>query len=223
MKPISLKNWIIAAVILIGLGILADYYFLHVLFTQKNQEMQQVQGFLERQDYEPVAPEGRDLTALAESGKNVPVGADNFLATLQSCLPEISSQGIATPEALVEYFKKSIGVKNEVKDIENYHMKLVDGSIRRIHVINTNNGKDNIQLYKVPSQGTPERVEMPANETLETLLSQGEVMQTESMENLTLKDDATLTLEIHNKTIFDLLYRGHGKQFRCHLTTCACN
>lgn len=242
MKPISLKSWIVASIALIVLGLMADYYFLHILFNEKVQAMKE-QGFLPA-DGNPATQEnvvkaiieGRapDVTNLTKLGKDSPQGPDNFLATLQQCLPEISSQGIATPEALMEYFKKSIGTEKEIKNIRNYHIRLPDGSIERVHLAASeeSDGEATMYLIKEHSNGKLEEMpminELPANDTtaeqsaLETELKKGELIQEESRERWVLKDGSHLAVEIHNKKIFDFKYEGHGRFFNCHWNNCTC-
>lgn len=108
MTPIKLKNWLIAIVVLIGLSLIVDYYFIHILFTKKDQAFKTQQAAGTMPEQAPALPEG-DETA----GTDLPAGKDNFLEEIKRCIPEVAAQGIATPEALTEYFKKSIGVQSE--------------------------------------------------------------------------------------------------------------
>jgi len=39
MNQIKLKSWIVGALILIGLSLVVDYYFIHILFTEKQQHL----------------------------------------------------------------------------------------------------------------------------------------------------------------------------------------
>jgi hypothetical protein len=107
MHPIKLKNWLIAIIILLGLSLIVDYYFIHILFTAKDQAFKTQQA-------EEVAT--TEVTTEAQADNSLSSGEDNFLPSLQNCIPEVAAQGIATPEALVEYFKKSIGIQSESDD-----------------------------------------------------------------------------------------------------------
>lgn len=106
MHPIKLKNWLIAIIILLGLSLIVDYYFIHILFTAKDQ------AFKSQEAAEALAPATETATE-AQQDSALATGEDNFLPSLQACIPEVAAQGIATPEALVEYFKKSIGIQSE--------------------------------------------------------------------------------------------------------------
>ncbi len=107
MHPIKLKNWLIAIIILLGLSLIVDYYFIHVLFTAKDQ------AFKTQQAEEPTEDERDAVENEDQVESALATGEDNFLESLQACIPEVAAQGIATPEALVEYFKKSIGILSE--------------------------------------------------------------------------------------------------------------
>ena len=39
MNQIKLNSWIVGALILIGLGLIVDYYFIHILFQEKQQAL----------------------------------------------------------------------------------------------------------------------------------------------------------------------------------------
>ncbi|MNT46144.1 hypothetical protein D3C72_1827710 [compost metagenome] len=39
MNQIKLKSWLVGALILLGLSLIVDYYFIHILFTEKQQHL----------------------------------------------------------------------------------------------------------------------------------------------------------------------------------------
>ncbi len=116
MKSVTLKIWIIWTVVLFAVGLLADYYFLHLLFQEKHQTFKET-------ILEP-AQESEVLTAQVPQDQE-----DNFLPMLQKCAPEIAAQTISTPEALVEYLRKSVGIRteNQLRDAERM-LTLKDGT-----------------------------------------------------------------------------------------------
>ena len=229
MRPIKFKNWLLSVLFLIGLGLVVDYYFIHILFSEKVQVFKN----LEKQEAEALTKAdialgaavkiSRGESATSESAAPAP---DNFLESLQSCLPEISSQGVATPEAFIEYLKKSIGVRAEDMDVENYHLKMNDGSVRRIHVIPADNTNSKTQkefrLFKLDDEGYPERLPLTGKENLASLLAQGHVYNKETRGHLALRDGSTLALETHNDDIYEFQYKGHGKTLSCRVKSCLC-
>lgn len=125
MKSVTLRIWIIWTIVLFSVGLLADYYFLHLLFQEKHQTFKETvlePTQEEVSDKDPVEPPTGSTTSEQ-------LQTDNFLPQLQECAPEIAAQTISTPEALIEYLRKSIGVRteNQLKDNE-LHLTLKDGT-----------------------------------------------------------------------------------------------
>lgn len=102
MEKISWQRWVTVCAVLVLLGLAADYYFLHILFDQKRKAMAE----------ETVASSNATTEAVQVQAPEVVLGKDNFLESLKACRPDISSQGITTPAALLTYLEKSIGVES---------------------------------------------------------------------------------------------------------------
>ncbi|KYG67930.1 hypothetical protein AZI87_01250 [Bdellovibrio bacteriovorus] len=234
MKPITLKVWILWALVLFILGVLADYYFLHILFHEKQNgngtHIEAMGTPAETPAAQPTPETGVDSSFLDrnasdESANSLPQ-QDNFLASLKACAPEIAAQAIATPEALLEYLQKSVGVAREEIAVENYHLTLKDGTLRRVHVIaadNTNSAdKKEIRYFKLDAEGYPERLPLKSDETVESLLAQGTVTKHEVKSKLDLKDGSSVSLEMHDQRAFEFQYDNHGKVLSCRLRACQC-
>lgn len=234
MKETKLKTWILWAVILFSVGLAADYFFWHLLLGQQREE-QLIEGSLSAPEETPSEPfpsapsSSGDLDAVdtksfitesrteAAANEEAPGGKDNFLDALRTCAPEVAAQAIATPEALLEYLQKSVGIAQEDVLIENYHLKLTDGSLRRLHLI----GKE-IRLYKLDQEGFPERVALPAGATLESLLEQGHLQRHELRAELKLKDGSAINVEKHDQKVFEFQFNNHGRLLSCRQSTCQC-
>lgn len=120
MKSVTLKIWIIWTVVLFAVGLLADYYFLHLLFQEKHQTFKET--VLEPQQE---AEQNPMVEASASARQDVPEASqDNFLPMLQRCAPEIAAQTISTPEALIEYLRKSVGIRTE-SQLQDSELQLV--------------------------------------------------------------------------------------------------
>ncbi len=231
MNEIKLKIWITWAVILFGVGLLADYYFMHIVFHGKqHQEIAVVDDTANPPvtvDTATANPKAADNSFLnTEEDPVTSSGADNFLESLRACAPEVAAQAIATPEALMEYLQKSVGIKTDEISLENYHLTLPDGSLRRVHIIssdNTNNpGKKEIRFFKLDAEGIPERLPLNGSETVESLLALGSVTRHETRSQLELKDSSTVSLEMHDKKVFEFQYNNHGKLLSCRFKSCQC-
>lgn len=227
MNSIKFKTWLLWAAVLFILSLLADYYFLHILFHEKNNAASATisEGAREANDEEEEDDSflGEGNTSESEqSDSNV----NSFLESLKGCAPEIAAQGIGTPEALVEYLQKSVGVANQDVFVENFHITLPDGSKRRVHVImddNTNSTqKKEIRFFKLDAEGYPDRLPLKNSDTLESLLALGTLTRHESKSLVTLKDDTFLEVEMHDNKVFEFQYNNQGRILSCRYTDCVC-
>lgn len=231
MRSTKLSTWLLWALALFLLGIATDYYFLHILFHQKQQEALQVMQDQSAADPtpEPSKTTGADESFLGEKGDtavSADSGKDNFLTSLQSCAPEVAAQAVATPEALMEYLQKSVGVAKEEISLENYHLTLPDGSFRRVHLITADNtnAKNRVEMrfFKLDAEGYPERLALKGDETLESLLALGKVTRHEVKSELLLRDKTSVSLEKHDNKVFEFQYNNHGKILSCRFKECLC-
>lgn len=230
MRSTKLSTWITWALVLFALGVATDYYFLHILFQQKQQEAAQVaEGDPEAATSPAAETAVADESFLGEKG-NTPAqadsGKDTFLESLQTCAPEVAAQTIATPEALMEYLQKSVGIAKEEISLENYHLALPDGSLRRVHLITADNtnSKDKVEIrfFKLDEEGYPERLALKGDETLESLLALGKVSKHEVKSSLELKDKTSVSLEKHDNVVYEFQYNNHGKILSCRYKECLC-
>ena len=230
MEPIKFKTWLMWALILFILGVLADYYFLHILFHEKpvnspNAVVSAINGNISSPETGAEPPAVSEAPVAEAEPDTTPV-KDNFLENLKKCAPEIAAQAVATPEALMEYLKKSVGIKSEDITIENYHITLNDGSQRRIHVVasdNTNSpNKKELRFFKLDAEGYPERLPLKGDETLQSLLALGTLQHREVKSQLNLKDDTSVSLETHDNKVFEFQYTNHNHVLSCRLKECQC-
>lgn len=234
MKPIKLRIWITWGVILFCLGVASDYYFWHLMFQEKAGATQEAPAAPKETDSATApqtAVDTKDDSFIAQEQGAVsePSGEikDNFLESLKACAPEVAAQAIATPEALMEYLQKSVGVKTEEVSLENFHLTLPDGSKRRVHVVisdSTNSTtKKEIRLFKLDAEGYPERLPLKGDETLKSLLAQGTQTRHEARSQLLLKDGTSVNLERHDQKVFEFQFVNHGKVLSCRFKECLCN
>lgn len=228
MEPIKFKTWLTWALILFILGVLADYYFLHILFHEKpvNNPSAVVSTMNGTTEAPGAVQSDAPATSVAETEPDATPTKDNFLENLKKCAPEIAAQAIATPEALMEYLKKSIGVKAENISIENFHIVLKDGSQRRIHLVDSDNtnsaNKKELRFFKLDAEGYPERLPLKGNETLESLLALGTVQHHEVKSLLALKDNTSVSLEVHDNKVYEFQFSNHDHVLSCRLKECQC-
>lgn len=227
MEPIKIRTWIMWALILFVLGLFADLYFFHLLFKEKHapglNETAEVSS-----EQTPGATKAVDASFISKDSnfENKENGTDNFLDSLKACAPEIAAQAIATPEALLEYLRKSVGIQNEVISLENYHITLPDGSKRRIHIVTsdqTNSAdKTELRFFAVDKEGSPERLPLRGDETVESLLAQGTQTRHEVRSQVFLKDNTILNLETHDQKVYEFQYNNQNKILSCRFSECLC-
>lgn len=226
MEPIKLKTWILWVAILFALGVGADYFFLNVLFYQKNPTAQAPHEGVSSLNPEPVG-KPNDVPVITANGSSAnSLKTDNFRETLQKCAPEIAAQAIGTPEAFLLYLRQSVGVLKEETTYENFHMTLPDGSERRIHIVASDDSnspdKKEIRFFKLDKEGFPEKIPLKPTDTLPSLMAMGHVHTHEVKKQVLLKDNTTLGLEEHNDQIYEFQYSNHGKVLSCRARECQC-
>ncbi len=230
MKSIKLRVWIAWALALFGLGVLTDYYFLHILFHQKQQEIERIsEGVEATSGMLKKSTPGTDDSFLGGNERIQEVTTsdkDTFIVALQACAPEVAAQAIGTPEALMEYLQKSVGVVHEDISIENYHLTLKDGTQRRIHLVTSDNtnAKDRVEIrfFRLDAEGYPERLSLKDEDTLESLLALGQVTRHEIKSRLELKDGTAVNLEKHDNVVFEFQYFNGARILSCRFKECVC-
>lgn len=216
MQKVKPKIWIIWAVILFSVGLVADYYFLHILFHEKKGSKEAaIEASPSGTASEKQLNQSEVLSEVPDTGKN------NFLVTLQQCAPEIAAQAISTPEALLLYLRKSVGVVSEEITLENYNLILPSGSVRRIEVVSRGK-KNDIAYFEVNAKGTSKSLPLKKNESLQELLAQGKLQNHRMKTQAVLKDGSTLTTEIHDNEVYEFQFNNQGKIISCRYTECRC-
>ncbi|XGC79900.1 hypothetical protein ACES2L_11220 [Bdellovibrio bacteriovorus] len=230
MEQIKIRTWIMWALVLFVLGLLADLYFFHFLFKQKtppglNGEAA-ISGEADTNATNGNKVADNSFISTNSNFENKESGVNNFLESLQKCAPEVAAQAIATPEAFIEYLRKSVGIQNEVISLENYHITLPDGTKRRIHMVTSDQSnsadKTELRFFAVDAEGYPERLPLKGDETLESLLALGTTTRHEIRSQLFLKDNSTLNLEQHDQKVFEFQYNNQGKVLSCRFSDCRC-
>ena len=94
MGPIKLKTWVVSALFLFVLGVLADYYFLHILFKEKHG-LNGTTNAAGSAAVKQIDPAFNSSLVVAEPSP-APTGTDNFLESLKKCAPEVAAQAVAT-------------------------------------------------------------------------------------------------------------------------------
>ncbi|MEN0058987.1 MAG: hypothetical protein AAGB31_09140 [Bdellovibrio sp.] len=223
---IKIKTWALWALILFSLGLATDYFFFHVLFHTQNPNSATTPAVAQAASPTEDEDLSTDLAAEMDEEDAAASDKDNFLASLKQCAPEVAAQTIATPEALLEYLKKSVGIQTEEVTLENYHLTLPNGELRRLQLLtadNTNSVEQReLRFFKVDEEGQPDPIALKKEETLESLLAMGTVTRHEVKAQWLLKDSSSISVEKHNERVFELQYNNHGKVLSCRFKDCIC-
>lgn len=256
MKSNKGKKGFLWVLILFGLGVLIDTHFFHDFISKKLNRKPEEHNLFElspptqresvasvysketisKSDAENLLKEKRltdtidnkadgTISKAASISKNE---KDSFFVSLSKCAPEISARPtITTPEALLNFLQENIGVEKKETSIENFHLTLRDGSLRRIHIVtadNTNSVQNQeLRFFKVDSEGYPERISLNGDETLQSLLSQGTVTKHEAKVLYVFKDGAIVTAETHNQAVYELQFNNRGRILSCRHKKCVCS
>lgn len=230
MNPKHFKTWFISAVVLFSLVMAADYLFLHVLFKGSELEIQESGNdvYFANKDKPSEKLEQIDESFISEPGNNPTSekSENNFLEALKQCAPDIAAQTVSTPEALVAYLSKSVGAGREIITVENYHLKMTDGAVHRIHVLDIGDTEHNtkeIRYFSLDEEGLPVREYNQEHLGLEKLLQRGTLLRHEQKSELELKDGGKLSLEKHDNKVVELRYFFKGSSLVCAETQCLCN
>lgn len=235
----SKSRWIVSICAVVLLGLVVDYYFLHVLFREKQLESFtrefELMGFSEPEaEGAPLSDnsEGDDpLESLAQETSAAEQA--RLLEVLRECAPEVVAQGITTQEGLITYIEKSVGILEKQVDIENYNIVLPDNTERRLHLIplensNSTSGRE-LRYFKLDDEGYPIRIPLrpeesmnPSEQTIKTLVSQGQIKLHQLKSHWNLKDGTQLQLEVHNDEVFEVQWVGREKTLSCRLQDCVC-
>lgn len=238
MKSTKPKTGIIGALILLGMGVLGGFYLFHgpskeksdIRKTESTQSVPLKGAPAKSTDDEAnlneVSGANTNTSDKSATTKIPELDKDTFLISLKNCSPEISAQTVTNPEALLEYLKKNVGIEKEETSVENFHLRLPDGSTRRIHIIgadNTNSAHNKeLRFFKLDAEGYPERIPLKGHETLQSLLSLGTLTKHEVKVLFILKDGTSINAEMHDQNVYEFQYNNHGKVFSCRYKECLC-
>lgn len=225
MRSIKTKHWLLGAIILIGLGLITEKVFFSPLLAPNIADAQ-----------ESIAVPTPAPTSIPTAAPNaspttnntnaLPPADDNFRQVLVQCYPNTAAWNVVGPEAYYEAYKKNVGVRKTDREIENYHLRLADGSERRIQVLPSDNTNSQTQkefrLFKLDAQGMPERLPLQTGETLDRLLAQGELFNREWKERTEMNDGSVFMVEVHNNSIFEFQHAGSSNTFSCRGKSCVC-
>lgn len=229
-------RWGLIIIVFFFLGLAVDYFFLHILFQVKMKEQQKQEQLLPTTEkptsqHQQTAPVGPTEVVQQEPQAQAATTAQFQEKAAQCMGPELAKN--PTPDDLVRELEKTNPVVKSQFQLENTHIRLPDGSERRLHMIiadNTNhkNARE-LRYFKLDADGLPERIPLspeqtfnPKPEFLRSLIGQGEVIYHQTKDSKTLKDGASMILTMVNNKVYEFQIFNHGKTFSCRELNCVC-
>lgn len=247
----SKHHWGLALPIIVALGLIVDYFFLHLLFQKKEAALRaQTLESLTAIEREVLAlkpftaqqqkfAEANNLTSSSDltstpSTQEKNLDSNEFLTPqlVMKCLQEKTPSTLDSLDALHSWLNQKYPPLEEQVDIENYNFTLSDGSERRLHLIpldNTQGTGRELRFYKVDSEGYPERIALSSKESLNPssnlinqFLSQGQVTLHQLKKRYVLPEGGSLSLDIRNNKIHELQWRTSRASLLCLGMQCRC-
>jgi hypothetical protein len=191
----------------------------------------------------PAAPteEDSDLpTAIAGSSMELkstaPVSRGeqrDFQKQVRECFSRPELRRADSPESFLKNLVAQNPIRRSQFEMENTHVQLPDGSLRRIHVIPSDRTDQpqvlELRYFKLDEDGLPERIALPPAQTInpspefvQLLKSQGRVVFHQLKEHDLLKDGTQVALNQVDHKIYEMqIYSAH-KTFSCHAMKCRC-
>jgi hypothetical protein len=231
MKEEKKIRWALIIFVFFLVSLAIDHFFLHIIFEERLKE-QKLQS-----TSEPEKPTSSVVHAARPVASQPPPsetseGLHQFQENIKACLGADLSKN-TTPENLIQNFLEKNPVQNSQFQLENTHVRLPDGSTRRLHVIQAENsnskGARELRYFQLDAEGLPVRIPLNREETfnprpefLEALKHQGSVIFHQVKENKLLKDGTSLSLNMVNDKVFEFQVFGKDKTLSCRELDCLC-
>jgi hypothetical protein len=147
---------------------------------------------------------------------------------------ESAYAGTRTSEQLVNEIVKSNPILSSTVEVENIHLRLKDGSERRMHLIPSDraqnkNGRE-LRLFSLDSDGLPVLIPLPKQQRnnptpafLESLQKEGTRIFHQVKEVRMLKDGSHLSVNTIDDKVFEFQLFGREKSFSCRGLDCLCH
>lgn len=239
MKP---PRTILTLIVLLLLTLLADYYYLHIVFPLKkaailaeiNQQVnhslkenppQESENYRENAHKEFPSESIKDFSIKSEFEKC-------FLKSANQNSAQMFAQ-VSTANTLAEDLERAWGSGQHEIELENYHLKLPDNSEKRVQLLYAldEQGKKRIELrlFKVESDSIPERIPLKPDETfnptpefISSQLSDGVLKFHQAKIKYVFSNGFKLFIDLQNKTVFELQVIGPVKSLNCREGNCVC-
>lgn len=235
MKNLKWQRWGLATIALILLSFALGHFLLHSAPEQAELALPTPvpSAATPREEFfAPNASPSQGGTAANPQG-TAPVSSEAFIKAVKACVPESPTREGQTVDQWMKQFLAQDAVKQSTFELENFHVQLPDGSIRRLHLLgadNTDNpGAVELRYFKLDQEGLPERIPLtdeqthnPTPEFIQSLKKQGTVTLHQLKELQTLQDGSRLSLNLVNDQVFEFQLFRDKKTLSCRKMDCQC-
>lgn len=235
-------RWTLIILVLFFLGLLVDYLFLHLVFKEKEAAMagSTVDGTGTNgadtvvQVPPPPPSENPQASPTVSTGTSSPAMIEKFQKEIVKCFGAESPYAkMSSADELVKQILETHPAQKSQFEVENTHVRLNDGSVRRLHLIQSDasGGKNTRELryYSLDAEGLPVLIPLPDKDRLnpseafiDSLKKEGTVIYHQVKENRTLKDGSSISLDTINNSIYEFQLFSKEMTFSCREIICQC-
>lgn len=226
-------NWKLWIPLLLFIGLVIDFYFLHILFREKNKQLfledVQKMGFTQK-IISPFKEMNQKLTTIDKTNAPTPLIAEQFKKCFANNKVKLNSDlKITNPTELFNLLKQNMANDPFVR-IENYIFLDNYGIEHRLHITpNEKNNNRQVQLYKLDIEGYPTKISLPDllngdqwQNHLEDFLKNNKVIFHQVKAQLNTVDQFNVQYELHNDLIFRMQITNSQAQLNCDQESCHC-
>jgi len=229
-------RWALVIITLFIVGLVIDHFFLHLVFQKKIKEQQQENRSIEKENTQSSATLPHVIGETAPKREMATPTQElvrQFQENVKACLGDHELSQSPNPESLIRHYLEKNPPQSSQFQLENTHVRLPDGSTRRVHLIHSDGGNSKygteLRYFQLDEEGLPVRIPLKPEETfnpkpefLDSLKKQGHVIFHQVKENKLLKDGTNISLNTVNNKVFEFQIFGKEKTLSCRELDCLC-
>lgn len=249
--PLQRKiHWVLVILALFFLGLLVDYLFLHLLFKERRHvspapitapatdtgggDTTNSEQTPQDRSVSLTPPPMNRANAAVSAAPSSDRAVKEFQQEIAKCF---GAKSPYTASATADEFIQKVLAANPVAktqfEVENTHLRLKDGSVRRIHLIESDrsNGRSarEVRYFRLDAEGLPVAIPLPEKDRvnpsetfLASLKKDATVEFHQVKENKFLTDGSNISMNTINDRIFEFQLFGKNTSFSCREIDCRC-
>jgi hypothetical protein len=225
-------RWALIIIVLFIVCLAIDHFFLHILFQEKLKVLKEENRQSKVLPKEAAPASQKPQAALPQKPQPIDTAVVHFQENIKACLGVELAKN-TSPESLIQNYLEKNPVQDAQFQLENTHVRLPDGSTRRLHLIHSDSTNSKhareFRYFQLDAEGLPVRIPLkkeesfnPRPEFLESLKKQGSVVFHQVKENKILKDGTNLSVNTVNDKVFEFQVFSKNKTLSCRELDCLC-